>query len=59
MHQIETSGGMTMPSERALARAIQAQVKAWMEAKQERRGTTDDGVVVVRRRRARAARHGN
>jgi hypothetical protein len=54
MQQIDTFDGKTIPSEQAITRNLQAQVKAWMAAKPDRCGTTDDGVVVVRRRRPKA-----
>jgi hypothetical protein len=57
MQQIEISDEMLL-SEQAIARAMQAQVKAWMAAKPDRRSTTDDGIPVVRRRRAKASYHG-
>jgi hypothetical protein len=58
MQQIETSDGTTLPSEQAFARAIEAQMKAWLAAKPDRRGATDDGVPAVRRRLAKASRCG-
>jgi hypothetical protein len=58
MQQIEISEEM-LPSEQAIARAMQAQVKAWMAAKPDRRSTTDDGIPVVRWPRAKASCHGS
>jgi len=56
MQQIEISDEML--SEEDIARAMQAQLNAWMAAKSDRRSTTADGIPVVRRRRAKASYHG-
>jgi hypothetical protein len=45
--------GIGEPSEQAAARALRAQVQAWMEARRDRRSVTDAGVPVVRVRRGR------
>jgi hypothetical protein len=59
MQHIETFNPQTPPPEQVFARAIQAQVKAWMAAKPNRRSTTDDSIPVVRRRRPKAVNRGS
>jgi hypothetical protein len=49
--QTETSNGKTLRPEQAFSRALQAQMRAWIAAKPDRRSKTDDGVLIVRRRR--------
>ena len=50
---MENKGSNNPPNERfeQTARALQAQVHAWMAAKLDSRSETDSGVPVVRRRR--------
>jgi hypothetical protein len=54
MQHLDPTDGTTPPADQAFARAIEAQAKAWLAARPDRRGTTDDGIPVVRRRRPKA-----
>jgi hypothetical protein len=56
MQRIELSDEM-LPSDQVFARAMQAQVKAWVAARRDRRSATDEGISVVRRRRPKTSCH--